>query len=76
MAKEARRHVFEDGGYLFIAPGNLLSAKDPRTIYEIASVGYFTGAGNIVKFIGPWDEANREFDEEARRIGFTSEGSL
>jgi len=55
---------FENGGCLFIRGGNSLSGKDPRGKDEIASVGYFTGAGNIVVFIGPWPEAEARYESE------------
>ena len=60
-----REHRFEGStGFWFLRGGNQLSAKDPRTADEIASVGFFTGACNVVVFIGPWDEAEARFEQE------------
>lgn len=61
-----RRHAQHDFevGYLFLRPGNSLSGKDPRGPDEVASVGYFTGAGNIVVFVGDPAEASDRYDRE------------
>jgi len=55
-------------GFLFLWGGNQLSRKDPRTADEIASVGYNTGPGNIVVFVGPWAEAEARFRQEIEEI--------
>lgn len=60
-----REHRFEGyTGFWFLRGGNQLSAKDPRTAEEIASVGFFTGAGNVIEFVGPWDEAIERYEQE------------
>ena len=49
---------------LFLRGGNQLSGKDPRGADEIASVGFFTGAGNVIYFVGPWAEAEERYEVE------------
>ena len=65
---QAERRWYPDGpgtrAFLFVRGGNELSGKDPRSAEEIASVGWFTGAGNIIDFIGPWSEADARYDKE------------